>query len=270
MGEPFELGPESAAPPARRRGGWRLAVVALVTLGAFTGGVWYAYDQGVERGITLSPPVIRADPSPTKIRPEDPGGLEVPYQDMLVYETLTSETPAESAERLLPPPEEPLPRPEPPAPAPAAAPRQSDGEGRALDVAAVAPGGIAPATAPRPGSEATPEPAAPEPAAPEPAAPEPAAPDEESGTARVPAADFRIQLAAYREAAAATQGWHKLSRANPSLLRGLKPSVIRVDLGADKGIFYRLQAGPIPDRETADTLCVELKRQKVGCLVVEP
>ncbi len=46
--------------------------------------------------------------------------------------------------------------------------------------------------------------------------------------------------------------------------------MIRVDLGAGKGIFYRLQAGPIPDRETADTLCAELKRQKVGCLVVEP
>ncbi len=248
MGEPFEPGPESAARPARRRGGWQLAVVALVTLGVFTGGVWYAYDQGVERGITLSPPLFRADPSPTKIRPKDPGGLEVPHQDMLVYETLTTETPVEGAERLLPPPEEPLPRPEPPAPAPAAAPRPSG-------IAAVAPGGIAPATVPR----AEPE-----------AAPEPAAAGAESGTARAPAAGFRIQLAAYREAGAATQGWHKLSRANPSLLRGLKPSVIRVDLGADKGIFYRLQAGPIPDRETADTLCVELKRQKVGCLVVEP
>lgn len=246
MGEPFEPGPESAARPARRRGGWQLAVVALVTLGAFTGGVWYAYDQGIERGITLSPPLFRADPSPTKIRPKDPGGLEVPHQDMLVYETLTTETPAESAERLLPPPEEPLPRPQPPAPAPG--------------VAAVAPGGSAPAPAPRPAPEA----------APEPAAAGPVAAREESATARAPAAGFRIQLAAYREAGAATQGWHKLSRANPSLLRGLKPSVIRVDLGADKGIFYRLQAGPIPDRETADTLCVELKRQKVGCLVVEP
>ncbi len=255
MAEPFEPGSGPTARPARRRGGWQLAVVALITLGAFTGGVWYAYDQGVERGITLSPPVIRADPSPTKIRPKDPGGLEVPHQDMLVYETLTSETPAESAERLLPPPEEPLSRPEPPAPAPAAVPRQSGGEGGALGVAAVAPGGVAPATAPR----AEPE-----------AAPEPAAAGEESGTAQAPAAGFRIQLAAYREAGAATQGWHKLSRANRSLLRGLKPSVIRVDLGAGKGIFFRLQAGPIPDRETADTLCVELKRQKVGCLVVEP
>ncbi|MEE8545699.1 MAG: SPOR domain-containing protein, partial [Alphaproteobacteria bacterium] len=151
MGEPFEPGLESAARPARRRGGWQLAVVALVTLGVFTGGVWYAYDQGIERGITLSPPLFRADPSPTKIRPKDPGGLEVPHQDMLVYETLTTETPAEGAERLMPPPEEPLPRPQPPAPAPG--------------VAAVAPGGSAPAAAPRPEPEAAPEPAAAGPAA---------------------------------------------------------------------------------------------------------
>jgi hypothetical protein len=258
--------PGSGERPARRRGGWQLAVVALFTLGAFTGSVWYAYDQGVEKGITLSPPVIRADPSPTKVRPEDPGGLAVPHQDKLVYETLTSEQPTETAEHLLPPPEEPLSRPQSPPPqpvppqpsAPSAAPaagpappQRGDEEG-ALDVAAMAPAELAPPAAPRP----QPEP--------------PVAAAAETRSARTSAHGFRIQLAAYREADAATQGWHKLSRTNPSLLKGLKPNVIRVDLGADKGVFYRLQAGPLADRETADTLCAELKRQKVGCLVVKP
>lgn len=260
--------PGSEERPARRRGGWLLALVALFTLGGFAGSIWYAYDQGMEKGITLSPPLIRADPSPTKVKPDDPGGLEVPHQDKLVYETLTGERPTETAERLLPPPEEPLSRPppepsQPPAPPqptepqaapPAAAPAPSLGgsEPGALAVAAVTPAVIAPPAAPRP----------------EPEPPTVVATREAPPPAAV--ASFRIQLAAYREAGAATLGWNKLSRTNPSLLKGLRPNVVRVDLGVGKGIFYRLQAGPLPDRETADTLCAELKRQKVGCLVVAP
>jgi hypothetical protein len=81
---------------------------------------------------------------------------------------------------------------------------------------------------------------------------------------------FRIQLASYREAAAATQGWHRLSKAHPGLLGKLSPAVIRIDLGAGKGIYYRLLAGPLPDRAQADRLCAQLKAKKVGCLVVKP
>ncbi|AWU95295.1 SPOR domain-containing protein [Azospirillum ramasamyi] len=59
------------------------------------------------------PPLLTADPEPAKARPDQPGGLEVPHQDILAYERLRDHDGGRSqtVERLLPPPEVPLPRP---------------------------------------------------------------------------------------------------------------------------------------------------------------
>jgi len=43
----------------------------------------------------------------------------------------------------------------------------------------------------------------------------------------------------------------------------------RVDLG-EKGVFYRVQAGPLADAAAAERLCAELKERKQGCIVVKP
>lgn len=228
-----------------RRGGWRLAALALVVLGAFVAAVWYAYDQGVKHGVSLSPPLIRAEKGPTKVRPEEPGGLEVPHQDKLIFEILTAEKPLEGGERLLPAPEEPVSRPEP-------------------KVMPETGGGVAAEPAPEEAEAA-------ETAVGEVAAVAPRAPLAGEGPAVTkPSAAFRIQLASYRDAGAATRVWHRLAKASPALLGELKPNVVRVDLGPEKGVYYRLQAGPLPDRVAAATLCAELKALKLECLVVAP
>ena len=127
-------GPLSMSNPRERRLGkggdplggvdWRRvipAVIGLVTLSAFAAAVWLAYEQGVRRGLQLSPPVIRAEPGPVKIPPVAAGGLDVPNQDKEVFDVLVAEEPQERVEQLLPPPDEPLPAPEPePQPAPPA------------------------------------------------------------------------------------------------------------------------------------------------------
>ncbi len=41
------------------------------------------------------------------------------------------------------------------------------------------------------------------------------------------------------------------------------------DLGA-KGVFYRLQAGPLADAGRAKGLCEALARRNVRCLVITP
>ena len=93
--------------------------VAVFALLAFGGVVWYAYDQGRRVGGEAAAPLIKADPTPTKIRPEEPGGLEVPNRDKLVFDRLPGASrDTERVERLLPPPETPV---VPPAPAPAPA-----------------------------------------------------------------------------------------------------------------------------------------------------
>ena len=38
---------------------------------------------------------------------------------------------------------------------------------------------------------------------------------------------------------------------------------MQIDLGEGKGVFHRLQAGPLPSRESADSLCNQLKAKNV-------
>ena len=84
-----------------------------------------------------------------------------------------------------------------------------------------------------------------------------------------PAAGWRIQVASYRSAATAQGGWQRLLKTHGDLIGDLKSSVVRADLGA-RGIFHRLQAGPLADAAAARALCASLQKRKVGCLIVRP
>lgn len=67
-------------------------------------------------------PVIHAEEKPFKVRPENPGGMEIPHQDKLIYQRLRGEERPIKVERLLSEPEKPLPPPEPALPSEAAIP----------------------------------------------------------------------------------------------------------------------------------------------------
>lgn len=94
------------------------AAILILGVGAFGGIIYYAYSQGMRAGTESVAPILRADPTPTKVKPDQPGGLDVPHQDKLVYDRLSPGGNAgqPEVERLLPPPEVPLERPkaEPP------------------------------------------------------------------------------------------------------------------------------------------------------------
>ena len=53
------------------------SLVALVVIGVFAGGLWFAYQQGLQHGGVSTGaadvPLIRADERPTKVKPEKPG-----------------------------------------------------------------------------------------------------------------------------------------------------------------------------------------------------
>jgi len=228
--------------PRPRFRGLVASLIAVVVIGVFAGGLWFAYQQGLRHGGVVSGnadvPLIRADERPTKVKPERPGGMEVPDRDKLIY---TQKRP--TVEHLLAPPERPLPRPA--APSGAAAP----------DVSQPQP---APATsAGNPSSEAqSQQSAAKPPVKPAFAATRPALPQKVSGT--------RIQLGSVRSEEAARQQWDRIRRANPDLLASLSATPVRADLG-DRGVFYRVLTAPIAD---ADRICGELKQRNVGCLIV--
>lgn len=94
---------------------WRPILLALVVTVVFAGMIWFAYSRGVQEGAERVPPRIAAAEGPVKVRPDDPGGLDVPHQDKLVYDQMGggAEREEDAIEELLPGPEEPLARPEP-------------------------------------------------------------------------------------------------------------------------------------------------------------
>lgn len=292
--------PELREPPQRRSRALGV-FVATFALAAFAAVVWYAYDQGLQRGSEATAPLIKADPTPTKVRPAQPGGLQVPNQDKLVYEAMRpGEAEGPKVERLLPPPEKPVDPPAPPAPpsqtAAAAAPSAEASVPPPPPPPAAAESGIPPAriVAPAPAPRIpTPEPAAPEPAAPEPAAeakPEPAPPpptapaptpvaEPKPAPAPAPSApapapkaapgNFRIQVGALREQAAAEAEWKRVQRRFPDELSGLEHRIQRVDLGPGKGVFYRIQSTGVSEA-AAGAICTSLKAKAQPCIVVKP
>jgi hypothetical protein len=80
---------------------------------------------------------------------------------------------------------------------------------------------------------------------------------------------FRIQVASVPNEEGAAQEWKRLKNIEPELLSNLSLTLSRADLGA-RGVFYRLQVGPLPDASEAERLCAALRDRKLGCLVVRP
>jgi cell division septation protein DedD len=105
-------------------------------------------------------------------------------------------------------------------------------------------------------------------------APRPAPPAPVAQVAAKPAAAkagaYKIQLVAVRSPDAANKEWDRLRQRNSDLLSGMELTVTKADLGPDKGIYYRLRAGPLGDEDAAKKLCAELTKRKIGCLVVRP
>jgi len=253
-------------------------VVAGVAVIAFGAAVWYAYTLGARSGSPSDVPVVAADPSPWKKRPEDPGGLKVANQDKAVFDRLEPQLAEPKEERLLPPPEEPM---APPPPIPTGGQLQADatsplaetgdtlpqeGSTSVTEEAAAGEGaGAEPATDQQPAAE-TPAADAP------PAEPDSAESSREVASlppaTRAPASGgYRIQLAALRSEPDARREWQRIQSANSDLLGNLSMNVERADLG-DRGVFYRLQAGPLEDKALADLLCGKLKGRNLACLVV--
>jgi len=74
-----------------------------------------------------------------------------------------------------------------------------------------------------------------------------------------------VHLASYRSREAADRGWAQVRRAHKDLLDKLSPEISQINLGPGKGIFYRLNAGPLADRGAAASLCDKLKKRRQYC-----
>ena len=80
--------------------------------------------------------------------------------------------------------------------------------------------------------------------------------------------EFVLQLLSSRSEEKARDAWVKINKQHGEQLGGLSYGIKRIDLG-DKGIWFRLQVGPLDNRQAAEQLCKRLKQGDVemNCLV---
>ena len=260
------------------------ALIAWVTLSAFAGALWFAYEQGVRAGMENTPPLIKAEAGPVKVPPDDPGGLEVPHQDKEIYERMAgSETTGQEEATLRPEAERPVSKEQllastgrgdnasgtPTIPVPPLQKITDSGQGESeVPPAPVSTAEEAAEVSSAEGGTETklppPVPLVPK-ASNQVAATQPQKPSVQQTATAV----FRVQLGAYRTAEAAEGDWVRFSTREESLLGSLDHVIVRADLGG-KGIYYRLQAGPLDGPGAARAMCNKLQQRKLGCLVVRP
>lgn len=245
-----------AVPPTRTLP--RGMLLTTVAFFIFAGIIWFAYPNADEKYNDADIPVIKADTSPIKIEPIDPGGMEVPHQDSTVFEPLEKNAGTE-VERLMPMQEEPI---------------NKDVEIKAAEA-------VPPVTVPAPETTVAAPEAPPAPTAATPLAIEeekPAIKEEpkaEVKTETKPAAkptattgNVSIQLSSFRDVEAAKKDWQRLTKKHPDLFAGMEMKTERADI-AGKGIYYRLQAGKV-DAARAKEICAALKAAKsAGCIIVK-
>jgi hypothetical protein len=277
---PVAYEPESIPPPPRdslltkvnrRRGTLLTVVVSIAAMTSFGSVVWWAHNQDVRAGGRgLEPLVVQAPTTPTRVKPENAGGLVPPDQDKEVYNRIAPGAVPVQPEKLLPGATTPklppggMPLPTEPKEAEAAKPPNPPTGGNAAP----------PAPPVQPATPAVPAPPANAPTVTQ--APTSTPPASEGGTTIASLIEgmsgstggWRIQLASAKSEEVARTTWAKLQAAHGDVLGNLRMQPTRVDLG-ERGIWYRVQAGPL-DEKQAQSICGALKGRKTDCVAVAP
>jgi hypothetical protein len=244
---------DEAAPRDRRL---PMVLLSVFAMALFAGGLYFAYVQGTHHPAVIARsepvPLIRADDHPTKVKPDQPGGMAIPDQNVSLYNEKAG---GSQVEKLLPAAEQPMPRPAPPPASAATAPSPA--------TPATSPAGAAAPSAPPDALKNAAKPVA--------LAAKANVPDKPPASAQTSAAPagkgpVQLRLGSLRTPEAAREEWAKLKRENADLLGKLTAVAVRADLG-DKGVYYRIQAGSFDDAAEAERLCGELKRRNLGCIL---
>ncbi len=253
-------------------------LVAVFALLSFVAIVLYAYNKGVKIGSEDTAPLLTPD-GMAKILPDDPGGLNIPHKDKLVFNRMNIERDDLNVERLLPPPEKPArsvitknktiteeslsnipPVPsviETPDPSKLLKrnilkPRQKTVNDTVADSNRKKPNNINNDKVKL--KIITEKNIA------------------DEGNKRQPSdglsKSWRIQISAVRSIAAAKSEWARQQKKHGGLLAKLELEIQKANV---KGkIYYRVRGGPLKNIATAKKICAELKAKKTACIIVKP
>ena len=234
-----------------------VALVAFISLSV------YAYNAGTEATVDEELILIQADQTPVKEKPLDPGGMQFPYQDKSVFETITADRSGAGVPAVVSNTEEPIAiEPEvTTAIIQEAKPAEPVAEVVASTEQALAkPAEVVAVETPTPVKPVEKVASAPEPLVKEakPVAKVAAKPATPAPTAAK--GNGAIQLGAYRSQADAQAAWNGI-KSKHSVLNAHSPSIIRADLG-EKGVFYRLRVVDVD----AASMCAALKTAGQPCM----
>lgn len=245
MPNELDIPPAYRAPMVARGERQRTRRLALIGAGAVVAvfaavfGIRAMVTGGGGRGGDV--PVVEADARPTRVRPEQPGGLAVPNQDRLIFDRPAGRAAGTAPQQaaLAPPPEAPAPPPRTPTPPPAPPPQ------------AAAP----PAPVPAPTQPVAARPAAPAATPAQPAALPPP----------TPAGRVQVQLAAVGTREEALAEWERARRRAPELVASRSPNV--VPLEREGRTLYRLRTGGFADGAAARTWCEQIRTKGFSCFI---
>jgi SPOR domain len=208
-------------------------------------------------------PVVQPESGPMRVKPTNPGGLQIPGADNAIF----SSNGGDGEDKLAPPPQTPdlqalrPPPPTVPAPAPAQPPERA-------------------AATPPPASVAQPVSVAQPAATPKPPTAVAASNQADShppavvatGRGSSPSATGAshgtlVQLAALSSEQAARDEWGLLAKRMPQLLAGKQPSVSKVE--HDGHVYWRLRTGGFADMAQATMFCLRMRAKGASCSVAD-
>ena len=297
-----EFDPEARPERAKLAMFGRIAFAVVCVSFALVAAMWLLFGG---EDVDGPAPVISAEVGPDRVRPDPgtPSGQQIPHQNQQVFDVVTGDSGKSRQELLTDGGEQPMlvpgstdgaqiaarPAPAnvspiqllPPKPLPLnidpPAVRQPAQEQAPPPVVRRPPLIVVPSNTDVPPQQqsapppqrlpliVTPAPVVPAPA---PVVAQPAPKPQRRQVASLPPSDsYRIQIAAVRSNAAAQREWQRLRRQNKDILGSLQLFVQQVNV-RNKGVYHRIQAGPLPDRILAEIACSNLKSRGVGCLIV--
>jgi len=238
--------------------------IAIFGLVSISGLVWFALNQGELIGERQDLPLVKAENSPIRVKPDNPGGLEVPNRDRLILKNLETANPSKLGvpEKLIPRAESPIftGNKETSLGAPdnekisndkgveqkqekiknsklkrkSSELKKSEGYNKGQDKKRQKNKALTIETKQRVISKGT---------------------------------THRVQLASLARQKAADQFWKQMKKKHPALFGEMLGRIVKIKLKS-KGTFYRVQGDAI-SRNTAEKICKIMKTKKQACLVVK-
>ena len=277
-----------------------IVLISLAALGGFAMVIVYSFDRGKQVGAADQVPIIIADEGPTRVKPDDPGGMKIPFRDKEVYGEFNPSEKIKKKPRLSPPEEklilkplkpdsrdgeitkkvlnpllrETLPKekkieklwekkPQKSVSRPDKDAKNKEFQQESNNTKSVLVGRTKSQTSQgeKPKRKNSDKKLLP------PSFQKKPQINEKSKDRSNERSEYKIQIASFRSKASAERAWLRISDGNKDLLGSLKPNIVRATV-KNRGTWYRLQALPFKDLPSARSICSELKKRKIGCLVV--